>query len=348
MIHIDGSYGEGGGQILRTSLTLSSILNLSFEMNNIRAKRKKPGLLPQHLTSVRAAKKITDAKVEGDEFKSQNLVYEPKKICGGEYEFDVAEERGSAGATGLVFQTIIPILLFGKRPSKVTIKGGTHVPFAPPYHYLKETFLPTLRKMDLELELSIGRWGFYPRGGGEISVLITPLSNLNPLRIAEKGKLLELRGISAVANLPLSIAHRQKKRTVERLNEFKVDIEIEEAASVGPGTFIFLLAKYENCLCGFSALGARGKPAERVADEVADAFLYHHNSNGAVEKHLADQLLLYASLAKGESSFTTSKISQHLFTNKWVVEKFLPAKIEIDGSSVSVKEKTTHTGRMTD
>lgn len=338
MIHIDGSYGEGGGQILRTALTLSSILKLPFEMDNIRAKRKKPGLLPQHLTSVRAAKEITDAQVEGDEFKSQKLVYEPKEIRSGEYEFDVAEERGSAGATGLVFQTIVPILLFGKRPSKITIKGGTHVPFAPPYHYLKEVFLPTLKKMDLKLNLSINRYGFYPRGGGEISAEVTPICKFNPLKITERGKLLEIRGISVVANLPLSIAERQKNRVVKRLDKFQVFIETKEVTSVGPGTFVFLLAKYENCLCGFSSLGAKGKPAERVGDEAVDAFLYHHNSKEAVEEHLADQLLLYTSLAEGESKFTTSKISQHLLTNRWVIEKFLHTKIGIDGRSVSVKK----------
>jgi len=183
--------------------------------------------------------------------------------------FDVAEERGSAGSVGLVFQTVVPILFFGSSTSELEIKGGTHVPFSPPYHYITSVFLPTLGKMGLRTRCEIETWGFYPRGGGKIKVSIEPARSILPVVLSERGRLNRIAGISAVANLPLSIAERQKDRALKKLRERGLDgdIEIVRAESIGPGSFLFLMAEFENARGGFSALGARGKSSEQVADE---------------------------------------------------------------------------------
>lgn len=333
-MQIDGSYGEGGGQILRTSLTLSALLKIPFKIHSIRAGRKNPGLAPQHLTSVRAAAEVSQAKVEGDSFKSTTLRFKPREIVSGRYSFNVAEERGSAGSVGLVFQTVVPILFFGDSSSELEIKGGTHVPFSPPYHYLAQVFLPTLRKMGLRAKSEIDTWGFYPKGGGKIRVKIEPVRDIAPIQLRDRGRLKRISGVSAVANLPVSIAERQRDRALKRLIErgFEANIEIVQAESIGLGSFLFLLAEFENVLSGFSSLGARGKPAETVADEAVDQFMLHYERNGVFDPHLADQLIIYCALAKGKSCYTTSKISNHLLTNKWVVEQFLPVRIDVNGN----------------
>jgi len=334
LVHIDGSYGEGGGQILRTSLTLSALLQIPFEAHSIRAGRKNPGLMAQHLTSVRATAKASQARVDGDQFRSTKLRFEPHGVVSGRYGFDVALERGSAGSVGLIFQTIVPVLLYGDSLSEVEIEGGTHVPFSPPYHYIAEVFVPTLKKMGVHVKASIDRWGFYPLGGGKIVVNVEPAPEVLPLWVSERGSLRRVSGISAVANLPASIAERQRERAMSRLRERGVqgDIGIVNAPSPGAGSFLFLLAEYEHAVSGFSSLGARGKPAERVADEAVEEFLVHNERNAVFDKHLADQLIVYCALANGESRFTTSEVSNHLLTNKWVVEQFLPAKISVNGT----------------
>lgn len=334
LLRIDGSYGEGGGQILRTSLTLSSLLGSSFRMDSIRAGRKNPGLMAQHLTSVRAAARTSQAKIEGDSFGSTTLRFEPGKVVSGNYSFNVAEERGSAGSVGLVFQTVVPILFFGNSPSEVEIKGGTHVPFSPPYHYITSVFLPTLEKMGLRAKGEIETWGFYPKGGGKVRVRIEPGRDVIPIELNERGMLNRIRGVSAVGNLPSSIAERQRNRAFRRLREKGVDVEIEivKVQSIGPGSFLFLLAEFENAISGFSSLGARGKSSEQVADEAVDQFIQHYERNALFDPHLADQLIIYCALAMGRSHFTTSRISNHLLTNKWVVEQFLPLTINVKGT----------------
>ncbi|MEO0115956.1 MAG: RNA 3'-terminal phosphate cyclase [candidate division WOR-3 bacterium] len=219
MIKIDGSFGEGGGQILRTALALSSVLAKPFLIFNIRKGRKKPGLLAQHLTGVRAVAKITEAEKEGDEFGSEKLLFHPKKILPGKYEFDVAEERGSAGSVTLVAQSVLPILFFAERESEVSLKGGTHVPFSPIFDYLKEILLPTIKRLGYEAEGEIKKYGFYPVGGGEITLKIRPLSFSSFANISnsKRGDLSFLKVISRVANLPLTIAERQAKRVKEKL-----------------------------------------------------------------------------------------------------------------------------------
>jgi RNA 3'-terminal phosphate cyclase (ATP) len=303
-------------------------------MASIRAGRRNPGLMAQHLTSVRAAAEICHAQSAGDRFRSTSLRFEPGRVVSGRYSFDVAEERGSAGSVGLVFQTVLPILFSGSSPSDVEIKGGTHVPFSPPYDYIASVFLPMLGKMGLHARCEIETWGFYPRGGGRMKVRIEPALDITPVELNGRGRLNRITGISAVANLPTSIAERQRDRALKKLRERGLDgdIEIVRAESVGPGSFLFLMAEFELARGGFTALGARGKSSEQVADEAFEKLIHHLESDAALDPHLADQLIIYCALATGRSFFTTSEISNHLLTNKWVVEQFLPQKIAVKGA----------------
>ncbi|MCX7785847.1 MAG: RNA 3'-terminal phosphate cyclase [candidate division WOR-3 bacterium] len=329
MLRIDGSYGEGGGQILRTALSLSAILKIPFEIYNIRKGRKKPGLLAQHLTSVNAVSKICNAEVTGNTFGSTRLTFVPKDIIPGEYEFNVAAERGSAGAVTLVAQSLIPILLATK--SRLVIKGGTHVPFSPPFDYLAEILLPFLRRYGYNIEAKISQYGFFPVGRGSITIEFRPSSNIKTITtISERGKLKKLTLISRAANLPLSIAERQSAHFLKLLKVDFPQIEIEQITetikAACPGTYLFLKAEYENIIAGFSNLGAKGKPAETVAEEVYQEYKsYLLSEHGVFDFHLADQICIF--LAKQNVSnitINTNKITEHLKTNIWTIQQFLP------------------------
>jgi RNA 3'-terminal phosphate cyclase (ATP) len=345
MIVIDGSYGEGGGQVLRTSLALSALLGKPVRIENIRAKRRNPGLQAQHLTGVWATAQICDAELEGADLNSLTLTFKPQSPPrAGEYSFDVAEARkgGSAGATSLVFQTLLLPLAFAPGQSRLSIRGGTHVAWSPPFHYLQYVYLPTLARMGMEASAEIERWGWYPIGGGEMTAAIKGRrdSDLCGLDLSQRGELKRLWGISATSNLPPHIGQRQKKRAEETLRKrgFDPQIEIVDALSPGTGTVVFLVAEYENAVAGFSALGERGKPAEKVAEEACREFLSYHRSGACLDKHLADQLILPMALASGSSTFTTCEVTTpqseaqkgHLLTNIWVVQQFLGVKFVVE------------------
>jgi RNA 3'-terminal phosphate cyclase (ATP) len=332
-LKIDGNYGEGGGQILRTTLSLSCLLKKPVEITNIRKGRKIPGLQPQHLTSVNACKGISEAEVEGNRLQSLTLKFSPQKIKGGDFTFNVAEEKRSAGSTSLILQALFLPLSLSEQNSHITLLGGTHVPWSPPFDYLKEIFLPMVRKIGCQIELKINKWGWYPKGGGEVHCMIHPGEKLLPLNLTERGKLLNLTGVSAVSNLPASIAERQKNQALKILREkdFSPEIKILQAPSIGQGTFFFLKAEFENSKAGFGALGEMGKRAEKVAEEACQEFLQFIQTKAAIDPHLSDQLIPYLALADGPSSFTVSRISKHLLTNIWVVQQFLPTKITVEG-----------------
>jgi RNA 3'-terminal phosphate cyclase (ATP) len=347
MITIDGSYGEGGGQVLRTSLTLSALLNQPMRIEKIRAGRRNPGLQAQHLTGVRATAQVCGAELQGAELGSQTLTFIPRSLPrAGEYTFDVAEARkgGSAGATSLVFQTLLLPLAFAPGTSRLTIQGGTHVAWSPPFHYLEQVYLPILARAGLEAAVEIERWGWYPIGGGAIRAEIKGPEGLVGVNLTERGELIRLSGISALSNLPRHIVERQRKRAVGilRAEGFAPEIEMVDAPSSGQGTCVFLLAEYENGRAGFTALGARGKPAEKVAEEACRDFLAYHRSGAGLDMHLADQLILPLALAQGSSAFTTCRLTQHLRTNIWVVEQFLEVRFEVEGKEGGKGRVTIH------
>jgi RNA 3'-terminal phosphate cyclase (ATP) len=327
MLHLDGSYGEGGGQILRTALSLAAVTGVPVRIERIRAGRSKPGLRPQHLTAVQALARVCQAEVTGAYLGSQALTFKPRVVKAGHYLFDVAEKTGSAGAVSLIAQALLPPLLMAGAPTTIVLKGGTHVPWSPPVHYLSHVFLPALAGLGATAELSLERWGWYPKGGGEVHVHIRPARTLTGVEWRTPAAPVALRALSAASKLPEHVARRQAARLAARLQE-TVPVEIIPASGQDPGSFVFLWGPR----AGFSALGARGKPAELVADEVAEAYLAFRKSRAAVDRHLADQILLYLALARGPSSFTTETVTSHLLTNVWAIEQFLEPKFEVRGN----------------
>ena len=333
MVYIDGSYGEGGGQILRTSLALSCALGKPMMITNIRKSRKKPGLQPQHRTAVMAAASIANARVQGAELSSTALEFRPNRTSGGTYYFDVAEKKGSAGSTSLVLQTILLPLCFAEQGSLVTVSGGTHVPWSPSFHYLRSIVAPLLSRLGMRAECSIASWGWYPIGNGKVSARITPVRELRPITVIDRGGLVRVVGISAVSNLPDHIAARQRDRALALLSKHGIDasIEVLSAPSPGKGSFLFLAAEFEHLSAGFGSLGAIGKRAEVVADEACDELLSYLRTRGALDPHLADQLVPWLAFCQGPSEFTTSRVTGHLLTNLWVVRQFMDIDVRVEG-----------------
>jgi RNA 3'-terminal phosphate cyclase (ATP) len=329
MITIDGSIGEGGGQVLRSALTLAVMTGQAMQIDQIRAGRSKPGLRAQHLKAVRAAAKVSQAWVEGDEMGSTSLVFKPGEIRRGNYRFDI----GTAGSTSLVLQTVFLPLSMSGGASTVTIQGGTHVPWSPCFHYLSLNWLPVLRQIGFQAEMEMSAAGFYPQGGGNIQAKIHPVSQIKPLTLTVRGQLKQISGISAVANLDRHIAERQRNRVVHRLgSRYPLnDLRIQKLPARFKGTFLLLLAEFEDTRACYCALGAKGKRAETVADETIDALEVFMETEAAVDQYLADQLLLPWAFASGPSTLHTCEVTQHLVTNAVVIRAFTPVRIEIDG-----------------
>jgi RNA 3'-terminal phosphate cyclase (ATP) len=331
LIEIDGSMGEGGGQVLRSSLALSILTGKPVRLVNVRAKRPRPGLQPQHLMSVKAAAAICGAEVESAALHSQHLTFSPGPVQPGDYRFDI----GTAGATSLVAQTVFLPLAVGNRAldaSEVTIIGGTHVPHSPSYHYLALNWLPMLQRLGYDAELDMLLAGFYPQGGGEVRAIIRPAARIAPLDLPERGALKRITGISAVANLDTGIAERQRKQAYDRMKakHGKVDIEVTELPARTKGTMLLLLAEFRHTTACYFSLGALGKRAEQVADEACLWMERFLAGSGTVDEYLADQLLLPLAFAEGESRFRAGQVTEHLRTNAAVVEAFGAAKVEIE------------------
>jgi len=327
---IDGSHGEGGGQVLRTSLALSALTGKPLEIINVRANRSKPGLRPQHMQAVSAAAAVCGAELTGNAIGSTSVSFVPGELRAGSYRFDI----GTAGSTSLVLQTIyLPLLLAAKGQSSVTVTGGTHVPFAPCFHYLDQQWRGYLERIGLHVRLELGGAGYYPKGGGRVTATFQPTGRPLGLQVQDRGRLLRIAGISSVSNLPMSIAERQKQRALRRLSTrgCQVDIELAELPGIGKGTMLLLVVQFERSQACYCGLGARGKPAEAVADEAVDRVLRLLDGAGQVDEHLADQIVLPLAVADGPSSFVTPEITAHLLTNIDVIRAFLPAEITVHG-----------------
>ena len=353
MIIIDGSYGEGGGQVLRTSLSLAAITGEAIRIENIRAKRPKPGLAAQHLTSVRAAAAICQAQVRGDKLGSTMLEFIPNSpTVAGHYSFDVSEARpgGSAGTITLVLQTILLPLALAKGDSEVTLRGGTHVAHSPTLSYIEQVYLPAIALLGIAASVKLIAWGWYPQGGGQAHLRVEGDSTLRGITLLERGSLRLVEGLAVVTELPAHIPNRMALRAdnILRENQLRANIKPMRERGVAPGAGIFLLAEYKNSLAGFSALGRVGVPAEKVAEIACFELLDFHEKVAPIDIHLADQILLPAALASSSSQYRVAQISTHLTTNAWVIHQFGLAEIEIDQTSqiVTVTPTSAKTTEM--
>ncbi len=325
MIHLDGSRGEGGGQILRTSLALAMITGKSFQIRQIRAGRAKPGLMRQHLTAVKAAAQVCDAETEGAELKSQQLTFKPGTVRAGDYRFDI----GTAGSATLVLQTVLPALMTADGPSQLTLCGGTHNIHAPPYDFLAKAFLPLLKRMGPQVSATLVRPGFFPAGGGEVVIDIQPVQSLKPLELVDGGPLVRRHATALVSRLPRHIAERELATIRRKLGLSEGETTVREVESVGPGNVVVIEIQHQHVTEVVTGFGQRGVKAEKVAADAAREAKDYLAANVPVGEHLADQLLLPLALAGG-GRYRTTKPTPHTTTNVETIRKFLDVAIEID------------------
>jgi len=325
MITIDGSFGEGGGQVLRTSLALSLVTGQPFRITNIRAGRRKPGLLRQHLTAVNAAAAVSSASVDGNEMKSRGLTFRPKRAKAGEYRFAV----GTAGSATLVLQTVLPALLLADGPSRLTLEGGTHNPYAPPFDFLTRSFLPIVNRMGPTVTATLDRPGFYPAGGGCFTVDIAPAGGLAPIELLERGELVRHEAVAIVSQLPRSIAEKELATLGRLLPIVDGATRIEQVtAPRGPGNVVMVILESEHVSGVFTGFGERGVPSERVARSVVKPVREYLTSDVPVGRYLADQLLVPMAVA-GEGEFTTLPLTRHSATNVEVLKQFLDVGVTV-------------------
>ncbi|MBI5526461.1 MAG: RNA 3'-terminal phosphate cyclase [Deltaproteobacteria bacterium] len=325
-IQIDGSRGEGGGQVLRTALALSLVTGRAFRIVSIRSKRKKPGLMRQHLTAVHAASEVGNADVSGDAVGSTELSFAPRGIRPGDWHFAV----GTAGSATLVFQTVLPALLCASGPSSLKIEGGTHNPFAPPFDFIQKAFLPLINRMGPRVEAELLRHGFFPAGGGRFTARVRPAPKLEPLVLRERGEVKSRAARALVARLPKTIAERELAEIKRRLGWHGDELRVEEVSdSAGPGNALVCEVASENVIEVFTGFGEKGVSAEKVAETVAAEVGEYIESGVPVGRHLADQLLIPLALA-GRGEFVTLAPTPHTTTNIEVVGRFLDVPIRTE------------------
>lgn len=322
MIVVDGSGGEGGGQILRSCLSLSMLSGRPLRMEKIRARRQKPGLQPQHATAVMAAQKICGAKVRGAEVGSTTLSFEPGEVKAGDYHLSI----GTAGSTTLVMQTLLPPLLHAPGRSRLTLEGGTHNPLAPPWDFLAESFLPLLRRMGASIEARLESFGFYPAGGGRIRAEIEPCRRLGRLELPAVGAERRASARILLAHLPEHVGRREAKTILELTGWPPESVAIEAVPSAGPGNAILIRLDEGEVVETITAFGEKGVSAENVAAEAVALFRRHYAREVPVGEHLADQLLLPLALGDG-GAFLTGPLSGHTVTQMELLERFLEVKI---------------------
>jgi RNA 3'-terminal phosphate cyclase (ATP) len=326
MIEIDGSKGEGGGQVLRTALTLSMITQQPFRIANIRANRSKPGLMRQHLASVRAAAEISGANVEGGALGSTALTFEPGAIKSGEYEFQI----GTAGSSTLVLQTVVPALLYAPAPSVVRVSGGTHNSKAPPAEFLQRAYGRAMADMGAQVEFTLERAGFYPAGGGAVRATVQPLQGWRRLKLEARGERRQAYAESLVAAVPAGVAKRELDCVASAMGWSGDQLRFQILPDQwGPGNALLITLDHEHVTEVFVAFGEKARRSEEVArDAVAQARRFIA-SGAAVSEHLADQLLIPMALAGG-GSFTMDVVSQHTRTNAEIIALFLPVSIQFE------------------
>ncbi|UNQ74177.1 RNA 3'-terminal phosphate cyclase [Infirmifilum sp. NZ] len=339
MIEVDGSFGEGGGQLLRYSVALAALLGEELRVFNIRAKRDNPGLRPQHMAAVKFIAQLAKAQVEGLHVGSTEILFRPsrKRLEGGTYSVYI----GTAGSITLFLQATLPVLLAAKGSVVLEVRGGTSVRWSPPYYYFENVLLPLFSKVGVNASSKLVRHGFYPEGGGIVRVTTYPSYPLSPLKLVRSDKVGLIEGISYVGNLPCSIASRQAisaKSSLEKMGYHVGEIRLDcDTPSVGRGTGIVLWAKVGEGIVGGDSIGEKGKPAEVVGAEAAEALYKSLRLGVPVDPHASDNLAIYLSLADGESFFETSEVTLHLETALELCKQILGSEYYIEKSSIGVR-----------
>lgn len=336
-VEIDGSMGEGGGQILRNAVALSAVLLKPVKIKNIRVKRSNPGLRPQHLTAVKAVATLSSAEVSGLTVGSLEISFRPlKRLQGGTIKFDA----GTAGSTTLMLQSLMPTMCYASKPVEVELRGGTNNPLAPPVEYLQEVLLPVIKKMGGVFRIELVKRGFYPRGGGIVKASSTPIDFLKPIKLIEFKGVKKIRGLSYSCRLPGHIVERMASTAEEFLRKEGYDVDIRREAlqpndpkcSIDPGCGIILLAELEDeTVIGVDRLGEKGVPSERIARDAAIELLDEIKSEAPVDKHLGDQLVIWACLAEGTSQYRVTKLTKHTITSLELCRLLTNCRIEIEG-----------------
>jgi len=336
VIEIDGSFGEGGGQVLRTTVGLSALLGKQVHVRNIRAKRPNPGLRAQHMTAIKAVAALCNAETRGLELGSTDLFFTPRGKVTGSFKFDV----GTAGSISLVLQALMPTAAFSSGGAEFEITGGTDVRWSPPIDYVRYVVLPLLSRLGYVAELKLLRRGHYPKGGGRVSMMVKPCKGLKPLLLTERLEIKEVRGISHCVKLPSHVGERQAdaaREVLKKMDHLNVFVKLETYPletdpHIGPGSGIVLYTGEESgTVLGADSVGERGKPAEEVGRQAARQLAEEIRSGAPVDRHMSDILIPYLSVAEGKSEFRTSQITMHTITNGKMAELVSGAQIRIDG-----------------
>lgn len=336
MIEIDGSFGEGGGQILRTSVALSALTMQPIHINKIRAGRPNPGLRRQHIAGIELVGRLVNASISGLEVGSSEITFKPTERRGGNFRYDI----GTAGSISLVLQAVLPAAALSPEPIRLELKGGTDVAWSPPVDYMREVFAHALKRMGLIVDIVQKRRGHYPRGGGEVLCSVNPIEKISPTRIFDFGVLKKVDGISHCARLPPHVAMRQTEAAESTLSANRigpVNIKTEtypkkQDPHIGPGSGIVLWAESDDGIrIGSDSLGKKGKPAEEVGHEAANQLIKEIQTDRAVDSHLCDMLVPYLAIASGESRIGITHVTSHLRTNIWVARKILGVDIALEG-----------------
>lgn len=324
MLRVDGAAGEGGGQVLRTALALSMATGESFRIENVRGGRKRPGLMRQHLTAVRAAQTLCGARLDGAEIGSRELVFEPGQVIPGDHTFSI----GTAGSTTLVLQTVLPALLTASAPSRLVLEGGTHNPLAPPFEFLERAYVPLIRRLGPQVEVRLERYGFAPAGGGQIVAEISP-SPLHGFELLERGDIQQRHVTALLSNLPRHIGERELKRVESATGWDAAAFELREVESPGPGNVLLAELASEATNEVLASFGEAGLRAEAVAERLIRDLRRYVRAGVPVGEHLADQLLLPLALA-GSGAYVTLPLSRHATTQLDLIRAFidLPVRVE--------------------
>lgn len=342
---VDASYGEGGGQLLRTAVALSALTGIPVCLHSIRARRDPPGLAPQHLAAVRAVATLCSARCEGLVLRSTTIAFTPAPLRGGEFTFDV----GTAGSVALVLQALLPIMVATPVRYRLTVTGGTDVRAAPPLDYLRDVLLALLARMGSHIRLLARRRGYYPRGGGIVEAISEP-ADLRPLQLPAAGRLLTISGLAHVAGLPAQIAERMRAAALAPLAGTPVSATCDTSvlgrdAAIGRGGAVVLWADHAQTVLGAGRVAERGVPAEILGTAVGTELAADLACGATLDRHAADQMLIYCSLAHGESQFLTRELTQHAHTAMWLLDQFLPVRFTVTRERGGARVTVTSEGR---